>query len=236
MRATLIIGLSLLGISAPPLFLMAREVAIGSVVTKRYPVERIVSSEKGMESGALRAEVGGHVVELVDNRPVVPEEPFKINDAREPGSVSIRVDGRVVSTPVKAIVRLHRQDANRYWGYVYLMRVVDREGPERLVVAQNLGQGEYRTVSVFADGNIIEDKFTYGARCSPPIRAELIRSVVPHPSGYCSDVMQVWPSLFYPILYPWFSGLAGFMSLGLAGVRWCRRRARGQPLRLGSDA
>ena len=220
MRAALIIGLSLLGISAPPLFLMAREVIVGSVVTKRYAVQPV-------DSGALHAEVGGHAVELVDNQPVAPEEPFKINDGREPGSVSIRVDGQVVSTPVRAIVRVHRRDADRYWGYVYLMRVVDREGPERLVVAQNLGQGEYRTVSVFADGNIIEDKFNYGARCSPPIRAQLIRFVVPHPSGYCSDVLQVWPSLFYPILYPWFSGLAGFISLGVSGVLWRRRRRIG---------
>ena len=209
---------------------------IGWVVTARYAVEGIVSSEKGMEGGALRTEIGGHIVELVDDRPVAPDEPFKINDAREPGSVSIRVDGREVSTPVKAIVRLHRRDANRYWGYVYLGRLVDREGPERLVVAQNLGQGEYRTVSVFADGNIVEDKFSYGARCSPPVRAELIRSVVPHPSGYCSDVMQVWPSLFYPILYPWFSGLMGFVSVGLAGALWRRRRAREQPPGFESDA
>ncbi len=225
MRAALIIGLGLLVVSTPPLFLMAREVAVGSVVRERYAVERIVSSEKGMEGGGLRAEIGGHIVELVDNRPVAPDEPFKINDTRESGSVSIRVDGRAVSTPVKAIVRLHRRDANRYWGYVYLMRLVDREGPERLVVAQNLGQGEYRTVSIFANGNIVEDTFSYAARCSPPVRAELIRSVVPHPSGYCSDVMQVWPSLFYPILYPWFSGLVGFVSLGTAGVLWRRRRA-----------
>lgn len=236
MRAALIIGLSLFVMSAPPLFLMAREVAVGAVVTMRYAIEGIVSSEKGMEGGALRAEIGGHVVELVDNRPVAPDEPFKINDAREQGTVSIRVDGRAVSTPVKAIVRLHRRDANRYWGYVYLMRLVDREGAERLVVAQNLGQGEYRTVSVFADGNIIEDTFSYGARCSPPVRAELIRSVVPHPNGYRSDVMQVWPSLFYPILYPWFSGLVGFVSLGYAGALWRRRRAREQFPRLESDA
>jgi len=236
MRAALIIGLSLLGVSAPPLFLMGRELVIGAVVTERYTVERIVTSEKGMEGGALRSEIGGHIVELVDDQPVVADEPFKNNDARESGSVSIRVDGRAVSTPVKAIVRLHRRDANRYWGYVFLMRLVDREGPERLVVAQNLGQGEYRTVSVFADGDIISDKFSYGARCSTPVRAELIRSVVPHSSGYCSDVLQVWPSLFYPILYPWFSGLVGFVSLGRAAALWRGRRARELLQKLESNA
>lgn len=226
MRALLITALVLLGSSAPPLLLMGREVAVGSDVTGRYSIEEVVSSAKGMEGPGLRAEIGRHVVELVDDQPIVPEQPFKVNDAREPGNVSIHVDGRAVSTPARAIVRLHRRDANRYWGYVRLIRVVDRDGPEGLVVAQHLGQGEFRTVSVFADGIVAEDKFQYGARCSPPVRALLIRSVVPHPSGYCSDLMHGWPSLFYPILYPWFSGVLGLVSLGFAGFLWRRRRGR----------
>jgi hypothetical protein len=203
---------------------MAREVAINSSVRDRYSIERVVSSEKGMAGGALRGEIGTHLVELVDDRIVAGNEPFKVNDRRQEGRVSILVDGRVRSTPVRAIVRLNQRDANRYWGYVYLQRLMDRDGPERLVVAQNLGQGEYRTVSVTADGEVVEDTFSYAARCSPPVRALLIRYVVPHPSGYCSDVMQVWPSFFYPILYPWFSGALGLVCTAVGGALWFRRR------------
>ncbi len=83
MRAVLIIGAFLLAVSAPPLILMAREFAIGSAIAGRYSVERIVSSARGMEGGALQAEIGGHAVELVDDRPLQPDEPFKVNDSRE---------------------------------------------------------------------------------------------------------------------------------------------------------
>jgi hypothetical protein len=85
MRAALIVGFVLIGLSAPALLLMAREVVIGSVVAERYSVEGIVSSGKGMEGGALRAEIGGHRVELVDDRPILTDEPFKVNDARNVG-------------------------------------------------------------------------------------------------------------------------------------------------------
>jgi hypothetical protein len=234
MRAVLIMGCGLLAVSVPPLVLMAREMAIGSAVSERYSVEPITSSERGMEGGALRSEIGGHSVELVDDQPFTPHEPFKVDDVREPGLVRVIVDGRGISTPVQATIRLNFRDANRYWGFVYLMRLADRGGPERLVVAQNLGQGQYRTVSIFADGRVVEDQFGHAARCSPPIRALLIRAVVPHPSGYCSDLMQVWPSLLYPILYPWVSGAIGLISIGVAGALGLRRRtlARKSPPRL----
>ena len=90
------------------------------------------------------------------------------------GPVRILVDGRDYSSPVTAKIRLSRRDATRYWGFVYLMKVTDREtGAESLVVAQNLGAQGYRTVSVAADGRVLEDRFGYAGRCSPPIRAVL---------------------------------------------------------------
>jgi hypothetical protein len=145
-------------------------------------------------------------VELSDDQPFA-REPFKTEKSqRASGLVQVFVDGRSISTPVVATIRLTRRDANRYWGFVYFMKLIDRQGPDRLVVAQNLGGGQYRTVSVFADGQVVVDTFEYAARCNPPVRAALIRFVVPHPSGFCSDVRQVWPSIWYPVLYPWLSG------------------------------
>jgi hypothetical protein len=75
---------------------------------------------------------------------------------------------------------------------------------------------------------VIEDEFSYADRCQLPVRAILIRNVVPHPSGYCSDVLQVWPSIFYPVLYPWVSGLLGGAFVGVAVVAgYFRRRSAG---------
>ena len=227
MRILLFFGIVLLLISAPPLALMGREIAVGQAVERRYSVERITSREPGMEGGALRSVIGGHTVELSDDQSLRQREPFQAGETRVQGKVWVVVDGRIRSSPVPATIRLERQDANRYWGFVYLMKLVDREEGDRLVVAQNLGAGQYRTISIFPDGQVVQDQFNYVARCNPSIRAELIRSVVPRPSGYCSDVMQVWPSLWYPVLYPWVSGgLGGLLTvMGLSGLL-SRRRHR----------
>ncbi len=226
MRTLLLLGFTLTVISAPPLALMGRELAIGSAVQTRYTVERVVSSEQGMDAGALRGEIGAHTVELADDQPSMKREPFTAGDPRAPGRVWVVVDGRPRSTPVRATIRLQHRDANRYWGFVYLMKLVDRRGGDRLVVAEDLGGGQYRTISVFADGRVVEDQFDYASRCTPPVRAALIRYVVPHPSGYCSDVMQVWPSLWYPILYPFVSGGLGVFFTVIGLVRFRLRRGR----------
>jgi hypothetical protein len=111
------------------------------------------------------------------------------------------------------------------------MRLVDRQGTDRLVVAENLGLGRYRTISVFPDGRVVEDQFDYASRCTPPVRAVLIRAVVPHPSGFCSDVMQIWLRLWYPVLYPCVSGILGglFSIVGLLRL-WTGGRATTQGL------
>lgn len=219
MRTLLVSGLLLLGVSAPPLLLMAREVAVDRSVSTRYSVERI-------HSGALEAQIGGHRVQLLDEYPIKPREPFEDESLTRPGTVRIVVDGQVRSTPVAATVRVNKRDDNRYWGFSYLQRLHDREGAESLVVAQRLGGNRYRTVYVFANGKVVEDEFGYADRCEPPVRALLIRYVVGHPSGYCSEVLQVWPSVFYPLLYPWISGALGGVFVGAAlVVGYSRRRS-----------
>lgn len=225
------IGVGLLALSAPSLILWGREMWIGSAVSARYSVMPIVGADKESAGGALRGEIDGHTVELLDDQPVKSHEPFKVDDARAEGVVRIVVDGQVRSKPVAATIRLHSRDANRHFGYVNLQRLLDREGPERLIVAENLGLDGYRVVSVFPDGRVVEDQFRYDERCSPPVRALSIRAVVPHPSGYCSDAMQVWPTIFYPILYPIVSAGVGLLLLAGEGARWARGRVSGHPVR-----
>lgn len=179
---------------------------------------RRACAEPGSEE--LRATIGGHEVRLED------DQPFReAGEVRVEGSVRILVAGRDYSSRAPAQIRLDARNANRYWGYVYLKKLVDhQERTEQLVVAQNIGRGRFRTVSVSADGRVIEDHFEYAERCSPPVRALLIYEVVPHPSGYCSDVLQLYPSFLYPVLYPWISGAVGFACLGIAGLLKLRRR------------
>jgi hypothetical protein len=231
MHPWLTLGSILLLVSSPPLFLMAREVVIGSAVDRQYAIHRITGVGRDTEGGGLSAEIGNQRVELSDDQPF-RREPFKTEQSqRGPGVVQVLVNGRAVSTPVAATIRRSQKDANRYWGFVYLFRLTERGGPERLVVAQNLGRGQHRTISVFADGRVVEDSFEYRERCHPPVRAAMIRSVVGHPIGYCSDLLQVWPSIFYPVLYPWVSGAVGAMLVLLGIFRGRKTLDTGRGLR-----
>ena len=134
MKTTLLIGVVLLGVSARPSPPMSREAVVGSSVKTRYSV---LSGIGGMDGGTLRAELGGHTVTLVDDLPV-----DTVGDLRVDGKVRILVDGRDYSNPATVKIRRAYRDANRYWGYVYLMRLVDhQEKTEQLVVTQSLGDG-----------------------------------------------------------------------------------------------
>ena len=211
MKILLLAGAVLVAVSVPPIALVAREIWIGSQLADRYVVL----------GGAIRGEIHGHVVALED------DQPFNETGGVQDGQVRILVDGRDYSSPASAIIRLSRRDSSRYWGYVYLMRVTDRQTHEEsLIAAQSLGVQGFRTVSVSADGRVLEDRFGYASRCDPPTRALFIRWVVPHPIGYCSDVMTMWPGIFYPLLYPFASAALGLGCLAAALVRRAKARAR----------
>jgi hypothetical protein len=218
---SLVAGLLLLGISVWPLFLMVRELIIGSRVAAQYSIQPVPTSRPGMVSNAIEAELEGHWVRLTDSQP-----PTDDPSARAVGRVQITIDGRDYSHDAPVTIRPGFTDDNRYWGYVHLTKIVDRvQGRPHLVVAQNLGRSRYRVLRMESDGRVAEDVFSYPERCSPPVRALQIRYVVPHPSGYCSDLMQVWPSLLYPILFPWTSGALGLVLTTL-GLRRAFRHAR----------
>ena len=219
-----ILGVLLIGISAYPLILMAREIATDRAVDARYTIEPVY--------GALQARVQEHLVRLEDDQPTSANP-----DERVEGVVRIVVDGRDVSSGAKVRIRPYFQDANRYHGDVALMTILDHEsGTTRIAVSQHLAPSviasppwrsiqRYRVLFVSSNGAIDEDLFNYDERDSPPIRVRLIAPVVPHPIGYHSDLMQVWPTLWYPLLYPWLSGLIGFV-LTVRGIVIVRTRNR----------
>ena len=202
-RALLVSGLALVAVSAPVLALAARELAISTSVNARYAVRDALGDE-----GSLRARIGEHQIELIDDVKDVAGPSTEV-DRVESGTVTILIDGKARSTLV-APIRIAEKSANRYWGTVHLFRLVDREGPEREVVAQRRGE-TYRVTSLFADGRVEDDEFGYEGRCTPPLRALLIRYVVGHPSGFCSDVMTGYPSFLVPVLYPIASAAAGLV-------------------------
>jgi hypothetical protein len=222
LKTLLVVGLILLAASVVPLWQMARELVIGAQVERRYRVQDIPPPGRGMVASGLAADLNGHRVQLLDDVPATDERTARV-DSR----VRIVIGGREYGTDSRVVVRPAFTDANRYWGFVYLMRLTDHQrGRQFLVVAQNVGAMQYRVLWIDEGGRVSEERFGYGERCSPPVRARVIRYVTPHPSGYCSDVLQVWPSLFYPILYPWLSGALGAVLAAVAAAVLSRHGKR----------
>jgi hypothetical protein len=215
-RALLFVGATLVAISLPPLVGMFADAVATADAAQRYSVEPLTSQDA--VGGALRAEIGGHVVSLEDDHPYDPSRA-----ARADGSVRILIDGRDYSTSGRVAIRLESRDANRYWGYVYLMKLIDHQrGSQHLVVAQNV-DGRLRTLMVSADGTVLEDRFDYDQRCERPVRVLLMESVVPSPIGRCFGTVHPLSPTVYPVVYPWITAALG-VTWVTQGFRQTRRR------------
>jgi hypothetical protein len=227
------IGGLLLAASAYPLLLMAREATTGYYVAARYRFKPIYDSQS--------ASLGVHQVSLLDDAPESSEP-----SARLRGVVRIVIDGRLVTTVSNVEIRPSFKDANRYHGVLALVRFenVGRSESHVAVVANagvdpavpRLSNGGYnfdylrfRVITLDTDGRLSDETFFRKDRGSPAVRAALARFVSPSPMGYYSDLMMVWPSLLYPIAFPWASGLIGAVCIWAAAKT--RRRASGEQRR-----
>jgi len=218
----LLIGLLLLSISAYPLFLMAREVHANSCINKRYRFKEVYDSQS--------ATIGNHRISLSDTTPETSDQ-----SARVRGEVQIDIDGRHYATAHNIEIRPAFHDANRYWGFLVLVKATDNQTKkEFLTLAQNVGvdsqvprlpSGGYnfdyqrfRLISIDQQGVIHDETFFRKDRSDPVLRARLASFVAPSPMGYYSDILCGWPSLLFPIIFPWLSGLVGalFMMIALS--------------------
>jgi hypothetical protein len=222
------IGGLLVAISAYPLFLMAREVSTGYYVGFRYRVTPTHASQT--------AAIGAHRISLADDYETSPDPSARIR-----GAVRILIDGRDYSEANGVEIRPYFHDENRYYGYLGIVSFTDHFNNESYAVGvQNLGVDpgrpksradgfdlqylRFRVVMLNSDGAVREETFFYKDRGTPPVRAALVRYVSPRPMGFHSDLMMGWPTLFYPLLFPFSSGLGGVICL-LVGIKHRRRQA-----------
>lgn len=153
--------------------------------------------------------------------------------ARARGDVQIDIDGKNYATAHNVEIRPAFHDSNRYWGFLVLVKVEDNEtGEEFLMLAQNVGvdsqvprlkSGGYnfdylrfRLISINQQGVIHDETFYRKDRGKPALRARLAGFVAPSPMGYYSDILCGWPSLLFPIIFPWLSGFVGGLCIMVA--------------------
>jgi hypothetical protein len=214
------LGALLVATSGFPLLLMAREVLTGFTVGARYRFKPVYDSQSAV--------IGQHRVSLTDDQPESADRSARIR-----GAVRIVIDGRVYATANNVEIRPSFRDANRYHGFIALVRFDDVGRSEsHLAVVMNVGVDpgiarlpqsgynfdflRFRLITVSADGGVLDETFFRKDRGSPALRAALASWVSPSPMGYHSDLMMVWPSLLYPIAFPWTSGLVGALCIAIA--------------------
>jgi len=226
------IGLLLLAVSAPLLYAHYREYALAEEARKRYAIRQIPLEASGFADE-------GFVYEFRGNRIVIGDEAEPAEERRS-GPVRVTVNGRDHSHPAHAIIRPEHRDPNRYHGFVALAELTDRKADTvRLAVIQRISgpknemppeELRWRILLVSGDGSVEAEEFGCAERTRPLYRTRLANFATPIAIGFESNALTVWPSLFYPVLYPYVSALAGMtLALSGAGGLFLLRRVLGKP-------
>jgi hypothetical protein len=214
MKTVFVIGLVLLLLSAYPLYLMIVEITISGRAYRQYSVQQ----QSGANYNYKSAEFNGHRAEFSDG-PIVNGNP----------SVSTTIDEKDYS--LRSPVEL--DDRGGYNGWAAIVTLTDlQKNRAVLAVLQRVAGNDYpndtryRILFVRPDGSVSEEWFYYGERKVPVYRAMLAQYVHPEPLGIKSQVMSYWPTIYYPVLYPWVSGSIGFLLSIIAGafLLWRGRR------------
>ncbi|MGM8216431.1 hypothetical protein ACLIA0_12750 [Bacillaceae bacterium W0354] len=143
-------------------------------------------------------------------------------DAREKSNVELFIDKKNYAEPVQLEIRPAFLDNNRYHGYLGMLKLTNNStNEEELVIIQRLfGEPfsteekdfKWKVIFINKEGEVKTDIFTRDEIDSPAYRKDLINkaTVSPFALGYKSNLLHSYPSLFYPILYPF-----GSMGLGI---------------------
>lgn len=225
LSATLIVGLVLVLPSAPSFFSLMRESHVGSVVASRYEWKPASDSNS---------------ISLGENTLVVRDE-LEQQDYPEDWDLWIEapvqtlINGEDHSVDSAIPIRAGIGGANRYWRSLRIGVLNDRElGEEQLVVVQRtfptararaFPEMRFRVLRVRPSGEVVEDRFRYDERATPPHRAWFAREAVPHPSGDRTNEFLVYPNPIFPLVYPFVTFIVGAL-LVLVGLWRTARRAR----------
>jgi len=212
-------GVVLVAASAYPLTLIEREWRAGAQFAANFSIQP--------EYNENTEELNGHKIVVTD---AFLKGQFKPED-QVSAPVKIFIDGKDVSDPSVVEIRPYYRGANRYHGWVVMTRLLDKKSGQKCIVVgeRTLGDTltggkravqpgtEFRLLLVDANGTTKEERFSLDERASPLYREIFVRFLYPQSIGFYSSVLDVWPTLIYPILYPMVTGAGGFLMIA-AGV------------------
>lgn len=238
----LIISLLLITISCYPLFQMVREYWIDAQISKRYEISHVFQDEQGWERIFDVQELTVDDIHIkIEEEPtgkMAPLTPWDIDEGVPPGEiVKIHwlINGAAVSTPDE-IWLSNRDRGSRYYSWLDVVQAVDKQTGERqLFLVQRVTDDDepmnnraWKIITISADHSVTEEMLTYLQRSENPLAVKLVNfsGTSLMSMGYYSDITHLYPTLFFPFLYPVVTGLTGVLLLMIYSAMWLYRKKR----------
>ncbi|XEC92642.1 hypothetical protein AB6A23_14670 [Paenibacillus tarimensis] len=234
-RTIIVLAVSILfiAISLNPMFLMIKEHWTGTQIMNRYEVDHAyIKDGYPRILDAREIEVEGMRIEILE-KDTGKDAPETFWDKEEgvPGgaivTVQIRINGVNIAEPTELWLS-NRDRGSRYFSWLDVLTVKDRTIQENsIAIVQRLTDDEgrmedrkWRIVSVKYDGTWKDEVLTYKERSENPlgVRMVTVSGTSMMAMGYHSDILQSYPTLFFPLIYPWITSVIGVMLLVIGAV------------------
>ncbi|WP_316569405.1 hypothetical protein [Neobacillus sp. YIM B06451] len=214
----LLVGLLLIVSSASPMFQMAREHVIGSKIMKQFKIG-LANYEQGFPShiNTQDIELNGRSIKIVEE-PTGKKASLTHWDLEEgvPAGDIVKlhllVDGKEVTNPDE-IWLSNRDKGGRYYSWFEVLTVNDRIAIVQRLTDDDAPMDDRAWKIIWIDEKIKEEKVSYLSRSENPLAVRLINSsgTSRMAMGYQSDILQMYPTLFFPMLYPYVTTLLGIL-------------------------
>lgn len=202
-RWLLITGAALFTTSLPFLIMMLLEALFSHRAHEQYRIKdyRINVREP------TRIVYGAHEV-LVE----IPEREDHTSESGLGSIYRITIDERDYSWHLPLEAREALLDSDRL--PLAIVEFMEADSREEFLAVIEVGIDEsggmiYRIIKVDPSGPISEERFRFSERTFPFYRSMAVNLVSEKDVGVYSGVLSAWPSLLYPVLYPFGTAIVG---------------------------
>ncbi|MFJ7975734.1 hypothetical protein ACIQZI_08450 [Peribacillus sp. NPDC096379] len=147
--------------------------------------------------------------------------------------LSLKLDGLEIDTLKDYPIRVEEEGLNRYYGEIaYLMLIDNKVDKTQFIILlkktrelqKEIPNGDitgwvpeeklkYTLYALDEEGNLNNKFFSFTERDA--LQTELLNAgvVVPRSIGYYTDAFEVYPSLFFPLIFPFATLVVGFILI-----------------------
>ncbi|MGG3925125.1 hypothetical protein ABET51_03845 [Metabacillus fastidiosus] len=135
--------------------------------------------------------------------------------------IHLLLNDKEITNPDK-IWLSNRERGSRYFSWLDILTVKDRmTGEKQIKIVQRLTDDdsmdyrEWKIITIYESGDSEEEKLNYTKRGENKLGVKLINfsDTGLMYMGYYSDILQGYPSLIFPVIYPVLTSLAGMILL-----------------------